>query len=162
MPRLKLFLLMALAACAPAPKTTVSAFRPADAPLYSAAAFQPARIEGEWRQAAALSAAPTPGCAPGAVRFQGGTVSGSLCLNGRQVAVNGPYNISGPGRLQVPGMGDWWVIWVDSGYRTLAIATPRGDFGFVLDRGSISPDRLVAAGEIFEFNGHSKARLRPF
>ncbi len=58
--------------------------------------------------------------------------------------------------------GDWWVLWVDSGYRTLAIGTPDGRFGFVLDRGRIGPDRLVAAAEIFDFNGYSKARFKPF
>ena len=59
-------------------------------------------------------------------------------------------------------MADWWVIWADYDYRTLAIATPDGRFGFVLDRGAIPSDRLTAAAEIFDFNGYDKARLRPF
>ena len=36
---------------------------------------------------------------------------------------------------------------VDSGYRTMAIGTPSGRFGMILDRGAIPPDRLTAARE---------------
>jgi apolipoprotein D and lipocalin family protein len=89
-------------------------------------------------------------------------VSGQLCLNGQVVSVDGAVEVTGPGRLAVPGMADWWVLWVDSGYRTLALGTPDGRFGFVLDRGRIGPDRLAAAAEIFDFNGYSRARLMPF
>jgi apolipoprotein D and lipocalin family protein len=32
----------------------------------------------------------------------------------------------------------------------------------ILDRGAIPPDRLAAAGEIFDFNGYDTASLRPF
>ncbi|MFZ1481687.1 MAG: lipocalin, partial [Paracoccaceae bacterium] len=70
--------------------------------------------------------------------------------------------VTGPGRLAVSDMADWWVIWVDSGYRTLAIATPDGSFGFVLDRGRIGADRLAAAAEVFDFNGYVRGRLQPF
>jgi apolipoprotein D and lipocalin family protein len=159
-------LILALAACAGGGGGTVSAFRPAAAPIWSAAAFAPERIEGRWTQAAAYSAGAGAGCRAGGAeitRRQGGLfMAARLCLDGREVAVSGPMAVSGPGRLSIPGMEDWWVIWVDSGYRTLAVATPSGKFGFVLDRGEISSDRLVAAAEIFEFNGYSKARLKPF
>ncbi len=166
MSRLTLAVLALLAGCVAAPKTQVAAFRPASAPIYSAAAFDAARIEGDWQQSAAFATAEAPGCRPGAVRFARGSggmaVKGTLCLNGQNVALTGPVSVTGPGRLSVPDMADWWVIWVDSGYRTLAIGTPDGRFGFVLDRGRIGPDRLTAAAEIFDFNGYSKARLRPF
>lgn len=156
-----------LAGCAPGPQgVTRTVYRNSATPIWSAAAFLPARIEGEWRQVAAFSAGETPGCRPGALRFQRGAsgleVSGQLCLNGALSRVSGPVSSTGPGRLAVPGMGEWWVIWVDSGYRTLAIATPGGEFGFVLDRGAISGDRLRAAAEIFDFNGYPKSRLRSF
>lgn len=166
MPRLIALAFLALSACVAAPATQVAAFRPAKAPIFSAAAFAPARIEGTWRQVATFSTADGPGCQAGAVAFQpvagGMEVTGSLCLNGQAVSVNGPVAVTGPGRLAVTGMADWWVLWVDSGYRTLAIGTPDGRFGFVLDRGRIGPDRLVAAAEIFDFNGYSKARFKPF
>lgn len=159
-------LALALAACVAGPPAQVAAFRPAGAGLWSAAAFQPARLQGRWQQVAAYSTTGTPGCRAGAVDFAAGTggltMAARLCLNGRELRTAGPVKVVGPGRLAVPGMKDWWVIWVDSGYRTLAIATPDGTFGFVLDRAAIPPDRLAAAAEIFAFNGYSPARLRPF
>lgn len=153
---------LALAACVAAPAAKVAAFRPAKAPIYSSAAFDRSRLEGEWRQVAGFVVGDERACGPGWLRFSGQMVQGKLCLNGQEVAVSGPVSMAGPGRIAVPGMADWWVLWVDSGYRTLAIGTPDGRFGFVLDRGKIGADRLAAAAEIFEFNGYSKARLRPF
>ena len=167
MPRLSLSLVLVLllAACVKSAPGRV-AFRPADAPIWSSAAFDAARIEGRWQQAAAFSAAATPGCKPGGAEVRRGAagleIAARLCLNGREVHAAGPLRMVGPGRMAVPGMADWWVVWVDSGYRTLAIGTPDGSFGFVLDRGRIGPDRLAAAGEVFDFNGYSRARLLPF
>lgn len=162
MSRLTLAALALLAACGAPPTARLAGFRPASAPIYSSVAFDAARLEGDWVQAASFAEGAGPGCAPGAVRFAGGKVAGRLCLNGQDVRLNGPVTRSGPGRLSVPGMADWWVLWVDSGYRTLAIGTPDGRFGFVLDRGRIGPDRLTAAAEIFDFNGYAKDRLQPF
>ena len=61
------------------------------------------------------------------------------------------------------GIGaEWWVLWVDADYRTLAVGTPDGRFGFILNRdGALPPDRLAAAREILEWNGYDLARLRP-
>ena len=53
------------------------------------------------------------------------------------------------------------MIWVDVGYRTLAIATPSGRFGIILDRGALPADRLAAAREIFDFNGYRTEALTP-
>ncbi len=140
-------------------------FRAAAAPIYSAAAFDLSRLEGRWLQAAAFRATTTADCAPGGVEFArsgaGLRASGRLCLSGRQVTVNGAVTPTGPGRFDVAGMGEWWVIWGDGDYRTLAIGTPTGAFGFVLDRGQISGDRLRAAREIFDFNGYSTDYLKP-
>ncbi len=161
-----ILLCLLLAACAATPPTPRTVFRAASAPIYSAAAFDMSRLEGRWRQAAAFSATDTAGCAPGGAEFTktaaGLQVVGRLCLSGQQVAVNGPVTQTGPGRFNVPGMGEWWVIWVDVGYRTLAIGTPDGAWGFVLDEGAISGDRLGAAKEIFDFNGYSTPFLKTF
>ena len=154
-----------LAGCVQGP-ATIAAFRPANAPIWSSAAFDLARIEGRWTQAAGFAAGTAPGCRAGGAEFTRGVggmeIAARLCLNGREVAVSGPLRMVGPGRMAVPGMADWWVIWVDSGYRTLAVGTPGGSFGFVLDRGRIGPDRMVAAEEVFDFNGYSRARLKGF
>ena len=166
MPRLTLILALLLAACVKAAPEKGGAFRPADAPIWSAAAFDAARIEGGWQQVAAFSAGETPGCRPGGAEVRRGAagmeIAARLCLDGLYVRVSGPVKMVGPGRMAVPGMADWWVIWVDSGYRTLAVGTPDGSFGFVLDRGRIGSDRLAAAGEVFDFNGYSRARLKEF
>ena len=101
-------------------------------------------------------------CEAGAVEIapegQALRLRGTLCLAGKPQAVSGSAPLVGPGRLRV-GAEEWWVIWVDVGYRTLAIGTPSGRFGIILDRGAIPPDRLNAAREIFDFNGYRTEAL---
>ena len=164
MHRLILAALLALAACAPAPQK-VAGFRDPAAPIWSAAAFAPERAAGDWRQVAAHAQRPG-GCAAGAVRLTpapgGLSIDGTLCLNGKAEPVNALARPAGPGRLTLAGQEDWWILWVDEGYRTLAIGTPSGRFGLVLDRGAIAPDRLAAAREVFDFNGYTPAAFRPF
>jgi apolipoprotein D and lipocalin family protein len=157
-----LLLALGLAGCtAPPPAST---FRQVETPIWSAAAFAPAQIAGSWVQVADFTRA--GGCPAGHMEFAptagGLSLTGTLCLNGREVGVSGLARPVGPGRLQLKGQEDWWVLWIDSGYRTLAIGTPSGRFGFVLDRGSIPGDRLTAAREVFDFNGYDAAALRPF
>jgi apolipoprotein D and lipocalin family protein len=153
-----------LSACAGTSRETAT-FREAEAPIWSAAAFAPAQVTGSWRQVAGFAAAPG-GCRGGAVTVDpapgGFAVRGTLCLDGQTRKVDALARPVGPGRLSVEGQEDWWVLWVDSGYRTLAIGTPSGRFGFVLDRGAIPQDRLAAAGEIFAFNGYTAGALQPF
>lgn len=155
--------LLALAACAPA-GTKVAGFRDPATPIWSAAAFAPGQIAGDWRQVAAHAARPG-GCAAGALTItpaaQGIRLDGTLCLNGQAQRIATTARPSGPGRLAVDGQEEWWILWVDSGYRTLAIGTPSGRFGFVLDRGAPAPDRLTAAREVFDFNGYIPAAFRP-
>jgi apolipoprotein D and lipocalin family protein len=67
--------------------------------------------------------------------------------------------VSGPGRFTAGGV-DYWVLWVDEEYRTMAIGTPSGSFAGVLNRGAtISEDRLRAVRRILEFNGYDLDRL---
>ena len=159
MPRIALALTLALAACAAAPQGPAG-FRDAGAPIWSAAAFQPAQVAGTWRQVADFGASGS--CKDGAVEItpvaEGLQLRGSLCLAGKPQTVSGVAPLVGPGRLRVGGE-DWWVIWVDVGYRTLAIGTPSGRFGMILDRGAIPGDRLDSAREIFDFNGYRTEAL---
>jgi apolipoprotein D and lipocalin family protein len=154
--------LLALAACA---RPQPAGFRQADAPIWSAAAFAPGQASGTWRQVAAFAEKPG-GCTPGRLDVApapgGLALEGMLCLAGKAEAVRGLAVSAGPGRLAVPGQEDWWVLWVDSGYRTLAIGTPSGRFGFVLDREGGAPDRLAAAREVFDFNGYRSGALQAF
>lgn len=154
MPRLTAWALLLLAACA-AP----GGFRNTGAPIYSAAAFDPAAITGDWVQAAAFLP-PRSACRSGAVQIAPGRIDGRLCLAGRDTALAGPLAPVGPGRLQPPQGPVWWVLWADTDLRTLAIGTPDGSFGTILvRRGGLSADRLRAAAEIFDFNGYDTARL---
>ncbi len=110
------------------------------------ATFQPS---GASCSSGAIEITPEPG---------GLRLAGTLCLAGMADKISGTAPLVGPGRLRVKGE-DWWVIWVDSGYRTLAIGTPSGRFGFILDRGVIPVDRLNAAREIFDFNSYRTEAL---
>jgi apolipoprotein D and lipocalin family protein len=162
--RIGLSAVLVLAACnATGPRS--AGFREAEAPIWSAAAFAPAAIIGTWRQVAGFAARPS-GCTEGGVEVQpaldGFSIAGTLCLDGRTQTVDALASPAGPGRLAVEGQEDWWILWVDSGYRTLAVGTPSGRFGFVLDRGAIPPDRLQAASEVFDFNGYVPGALRAF
>ncbi len=160
MSRLTLVAALLLTACVAKP-ASAPAFRAADAPIWSAAAFQPGQVAGVWRQVASFQPEDAT-CRAGAVEItpEGSALrlSGTLCLAGRAEKVSGTAPLVGPGRLRVRGE-DWWVLWVDSGYRTLAIGIPSGRFGLILDRGAVAADRLNAAREIFDFNGYRTEAL---
>lgn len=152
-----------LAACMA--RAPAGIYRDPSAPIWSSAAFDPARIEGRWKQVAGFQTA-SIGCRDATVAIRpaagGLRIDGKLCLGGTAERVAGLAKAAGPGRLDVGGQADWWVLWVDESYRTLAIGTPDGSFGFVLDRGSPATDRLTAAREIFDFNGYNVLAFRPF
>jgi apolipoprotein D and lipocalin family protein len=158
--RLILAAALILAGCAAKPPASLS-FRDANAPIWSAAAFQAAQVAGTWRQVAGFQPG-SPGCDAGALEITPATgglrLEGSLCLAGGKQNVSGLAVPTGPGRLAVAGE-EWWVLWVDTGYRTMAIGAPSGRFGFILDRGAIPGDRLEAAREIFDFNGYRTGAL---
>lgn len=163
MPRLTLLCLLLAACAAPAPRG-VEGHRRQAVPIWSAAVFDAARLSGRWTQTgdfAPLGAAPC--AAPGLEIGADGRVSGRLCLSGSVVPVEGQIRVQGPGRLGLPGLAEAiWVLWVDEGYRTLALGTPSGRFGLMLERGTgpTPPDRRRAAREIFDWNGYVLDRLR--
>ena len=163
MPRLILLALL-LASCA-RPAQQVMAFRDLAAPIYSNAVMDMGGITGDWAQAASFAV--DGDCRAGAVRIAQGTAglvaNGTLCLGGVATDVTGPLAVVGPGRLRAVTGPDWWVVWADTALRSLAIGTPDGRFGFVLDRtGGLPADRLEAARQVFDFNGYSVARLQVF
>ncbi len=69
----------------------------------------------------------------------------------------------GPGRFVngiMPYGIEYWVLWVDEDYRTAAIGTPSGTFGWIIDRKrSGGEDRIEAAKEVLEWLGYDMARL---
>lgn len=156
-----LALVLLLSACAASHPVPTASFRATGAPMWSNAQLDPQRLVGRWREAAGFApegAACTPGGAEITAR-QGGAlrIAARLCLGGVSQTVSGTMEPIGPGRFRVAGQ-EWWVIWADTDYRTLAIATPSGRFGFVLDRSTgLSADRARAAREVFDFNGYAPA-----
>lgn len=160
-----LSLALLLSACAANPVLEPARFRSADAPMWSNAQFDVSRLSGQWRQVAGFATTPD-GCKPGGIEVTGPaprqSIAARLCLNGQTIGLSGPITTVGPGRIRVAEQ-EWWVIWVDTDYRTLAIGTPSGAFGFVLNRGAGLPaDRIRAAREIFDFNGYDTAKLDVF
>lgn len=155
----RLAILLALAGCVTAPPPQ-EALRQQGAPIWSMAQLDPARLPGRWTQAAGFGDGT---CRPGGAEITGRPgalrVAARLCLDGQEQRISGALVSTGPGRFRVAGR-DWWVIWVDTDYRTLAVGTPSGAFGFVLNRdGALPADRLRAAREVFDFNGYDAARL---
>lgn len=158
---LKLIPLLALAACATT-APNIAGYRDPAKPIYSNAVLQLSDYAGEWVQVAEFATAP---CPPGRITMSpaatGMQITGQLCLGGVATDISGPYAATGPGRLQRGTEAPWWVIWADTNLRTLAIGTPDGRFGFILNKGPDLPaDRLNAAREIFDFNGYNLSRLQ--
>lgn len=169
MPRLiRILAPLLLWGCAAAVPPPV-AFRDPGAPIYSNAVFDPAVLTGDWVQVAGFG----DGCAGGAVRF-GAPVEAAvpteadLCLPGGRAGFRGDAALVAAGRL-VPAGADpalgqpWWIVWADVDGRTLAVGTPSGAFGFILNRGGpLPPDRLAAARAVLAFNGYDLGRLRVY
>lgn len=159
----RLIALLLLAGCAvtsPPPTTT---FRNPAAPIYSSAVLQPDRLAGRWQQVASFG---PQGCTPGGAEIaqagQGLTITYRLC-GASEARGAGAMTVAGPGRFEVPGQPDpWWILWADGDYRTLVIGTPGGGFGYVLNRGKIAPDRMVAARDILEWNGYQLSRMQVY
>jgi apolipoprotein D and lipocalin family protein len=143
----------------------VAGFRAPGTPIYSNAVIAPGDLAGAWTQVASFAA--EAGCAQGAISIMpqgpGLLVQGQLCLGGDLTSVQGRYAVTGPGRIRQGEGPEWWVIWADTNLRTLAIGTPDGRFGFILNKGDDLPaDRLRAAQEVFDFNGYAVSRLVVF
>ncbi|MFN6977989.1 MAG: lipocalin, partial [Gemmobacter sp.] len=131
MPRLIPLLAALVAACAPAAPPP-AAFRDPGGPIWSAAALDPARLAGAWRQVADFAAPGAPPCPGGTITFApgGDSVSGMICTGGAARQVGGAVWLVAPGRLAVAGeAAPWWVLWLDADARTAVIGTPGGSFG---------------------------------
>ncbi len=169
--RLTLTIFLALAACAPRGTSQGGVYRDANTPIYSSAALDIAKLDGAWFQVAAFADNPTSSCRAGTADFtfaeRSQNLRYDLCLSGQHFTGAGAISPTGPGRFKLIGKNpvgqDWWVLWVDESYRTMAIGGPSGHFGFILNRDPILPaDRLTAAREVFDFNGYNVEKLQYF
>ncbi|MCG6884666.1 MAG: lipocalin family protein [Silicimonas sp.] len=156
-------LLLFLAACG-------STYRDRGVPISSMAVFQPERYAGTWYEVASF---PTPfqkGCTRTRAEYglldDGRLSVRNTCVRGGALAViEGSAQVTGPGRLSVrlngvPFPADYWVLWVDEGYRTAVVGSPSGRAGWILNRDpQIPADRLEAARSVLAFNGYDVSRL---
>lgn len=164
-------LLLLLAACGreppPAPPPSAS-FRDASAPIASTTRGGPADLAGEWVVAEAFPGGPFGLSRGGTARLaMDASGTGTWTLTGADGTARAlPVTSPAPGRYRAAGLGgetwaDLWVLWVDDDFRTAAVGTPDGAFGWVMDRpGAASPDRARAAREMLDFNGYDLGRLR--
>lgn len=76
-----------------------------------------------------------------------------------------PLKRLGNGRFsaRMPGgeTREFWVLWVDEGFRTAVLGNPDGTFGWIVDRSTKGgADRIRAAREILDFNGYDVSQLK--
>ncbi|MEH6521642.1 lipocalin [Sulfitobacter sp.] len=76
-----------------------------------------------------------------------------------------PATKNGKGRYSVKMPNgqtrEFWVLWVDEGFRTAVLGNKQGDFGWIVDRSTTGgADRIKAAREILDFNGYNVSLLR--
>ena len=158
--------LAVLASCAAFPS-----YRDRDVPMTSMAVFDPLRYTGLWYEIASFPAPFQAGCTGTRATYGladgGGLTVRNVCMkDGALTTIEGTAEIVGPGRLKVrlqgvPFPADYWVLWVDEGYRTAVVGVPSGRAGWILNRDpQIPQDRYRAALSVLEFNGYDISRLQ--
>lgn len=149
--------LMALTSCG-----TVSGNRDKNVPMQSIVAFDLNRLQGRWDVVAAF---PQGACIPQDMTFAPNEQN-RLAVTARcsEALLQGTASLSGPGRFDLVLNGqkdEYWVLWVDEGYRSAVLGTPSGNVGWILNRTAPMPiDRLNAAREILDWNGYDLSRLQ--
>lgn len=148
-------------------------YRDAGVPIASKALFEPERYLGTWYEIARFPVPFEAGCvgvtAEYGPREDGGLSVRNTCRRADgtvRSVIEGTAEVVGPGRLKVrfPSVpfvaADYWVLWVDEGYRTAVVGTPNGRAGWILNRDPVIPaDRWAAAREMLDFNGYDVTRL---
>lgn len=148
-------------------------YRDTSVPIASNALFEPARYLGKWYEVARFPVPFEAGCVGVTAEYgrldDGGLSVKNTCRRADgsvRSVIEGRADVVGPGRLKVAfpsvpfGAADYWVLWVDEGYRTAVVGAPNGRSGWILNRDpSIPQDRLAAAREVLDFNGYDLDRL---
>ncbi len=165
----RLILVLLVAGCA----AVAPAYRDTGVPMTSIVGLDAARYAGRWYEIARFPVIFERGCAATTADYTLLT-DGSLgvvntCREGSPEGparrIEGRARPAGPGRFDVsfaglPFEGDYWVLWVDEGYRTAVVGVPSGRAGWILNREPTIPrDRLDAAREILDWNGYDLTKL---
>lgn len=150
-----------LAACSAPAIVPTQTFRDPSALLSSKADHDPARLAGRWHEVARF---PDGVCAGGTVDYavsSGGALAATESCGGGTVTRS--VEPDGPGRMRIV-RGETrrveWVLWMDTGARTVVLVQPDGSGGRILDRArTLPPDRRRAAETVLDFNGFDPRRL---
>ncbi|MFQ6552582.1 lipocalin family protein [Aestuariibius insulae] len=136
-------------------------YRDVSAPIASRADLDWSRMGGSWTivQGAAFGPLGQPGAA---LSLEIGEAGGEIRIASPTRTTQIPVEIAGPGRLRaLDRPRELWVLWGDADYRTVAIGTPDGAFGWIMDRnGASSRDRLEAARTIMDWYGYDLDALK--
>ncbi|SMR71444.1 apolipoprotein D and lipocalin family protein [Aliiroseovarius halocynthiae] len=133
--------------------------------LSSTTRFDAARFAGQWVIRGEFV---HPGQPPlyGTVAIEHGAkgITGISISSGASGRERYDARMDRAGRITVgkqPFATQYWVLWVDADYRTAAIGTPSGSFGWIIDRNRKGgDDRIKAAADVMIFNGYAKSRLK--
>ena len=144
---------LALVGCAPVPEAASVRYRDSAVRISSTLRFYLVRFQGDWVVRASY---PTDVLQRVTIK----AVSETRFIwraDGRE----SQGEVTGPGRFRLEGASEeYWVLWVDEGFRTAAIGTPDGSFGLILDRKPRGgADRMVAAREMLDFNGYDVSQI---
>lgn len=165
--------MLALGACTSAPQplvTKVPGYRDQSAVIGVTSRFDARKFEGVWyvregfdpalgRMAFRLITTPQ-----GQVMRLGAFVCDPAGVCG-DFSEDLPVTQLGNGRFRVK-MPDgrpreFWVLWVDEGFRTAVLGNKQGDFGWIVDRSTKGgADRIKAGREILDFNGYDLRHLK--
>ena len=165
---MKRFFLIAMALCLSA--CVGQNYRDTSVQMTSMAIFDAQKYAGLWYEVARFPAPFQKGCTHTEAEYAVTgpatlSVRNSCMKDGRLSVIEGNATVVGPGRLKVrlgniPFAGDYWVLWVDEGYRTAVVGAPSGKVGWILNRTpSIPADRLNAARQVLDFNGYILSNL---
>lgn len=155
----------ALTACLGGGGDGVEFHRNTKRPISSITRFDAAQFAGKWViRGEFVHPGEKPLYGNVVVEAGGSGVSGIIVSNatGSRERYDASMNTAGRIIVGTPPFGtEYWVLWVDADYRTAAIGTPSGSFGWIIDRNRTGgADRIKAAAEVLAFNGYAKERLQ--
>ncbi|MFO1142618.1 MAG: lipocalin family protein [Amaricoccus sp.] len=136
--------------------------------------FQPERYLGRWYEIARYPVVFEEGCTATTADYGPIDATTISVLNtcrkgtpdGPAETIAGKATVVAPGELKVKFASvpfvaaDYWVLWVDSDYRTAVVGVPSGRAGWILARTpTIDPARRAEAEAVLARNGYDPARL---